>query len=61
MDTRYKVQAAWASLAEILGKAIIYREDIEPSEISVGIRYEPGDSNVGTRRDLVGKSLLLTI
>ena len=48
----YKVRAAWLSLAEILGKAIIYFEDIEPSEISVGIRYEPTeDSSTGERSD----------
>lgn len=54
LDTKYKVQAAWASLAEILGKAIIYREDIEPSEVSVGIRYETDASNNTFRRDLWG-------
>ncbi len=54
LDSKYKVQAAWASLAELLGKAIIYREDIEPSEISVGIRYETDAMNVGFRRDLWG-------
>jgi hypothetical protein len=52
LSNKYKVQAAWASLAEILGKAIILREDIEPSEISVGIRYECDDSNTSVRRDL---------
>lgn len=54
LDSRYKVQAAWASLAEILGKAIIFREDIEPSEVSVGIRYETDTSNNSFRRDLWG-------
>jgi DEAD/DEAH box helicase domain-containing protein len=40
-----KLKSAWRSLAEILGKAIVLKEDIEPNEISVGIRFEPvGDS-----------------
>lgn len=51
--SRYKIRAAWASVAELLGKAIVYREDIEPTEISVGIRFEPQeDANTGKRRDL---------
>ena len=51
--TNYKVHAAWLSLAEILGKSIIRREDIEPSEISVGTRYEPiEDPITGQRTDL---------
>lgn len=40
-EQRHKLKTAWLSLAEILGKSIIYREDIEPNEIDVGIRYEP--------------------
>ena len=40
-------------MAEILGKAIVFREDIEPTEISVGIRYEPIEDPVfGTKTDL---------
>lgn len=55
LPTKYKIQAAWASLAEILGKSIIFREDIEPTEISVGIRYEPFDDPMsGQRSDLWG-------
>lgn len=55
LPSKYKVQAAWASAAEILGKAIIYREDVEPTEISVGSRYEPFEDPVtGERRDLWG-------
>ena len=53
--SRYKVRAAWASVAELLGKAIVYREDIEPTEISVGTRFEPKeDADTGERRDLWG-------
>jgi len=51
-ENKHKVQAAWSSLAEILGKAIILREDIEPSEISVGIRYEPDKSVSTSKHDL---------
>jgi DEAD/DEAH box helicase domain-containing protein len=55
LPSKYKLQAAWASAAEILGKAIIYREDIEHTEISVGARYEPFEDPVtGERRDLWG-------
>jgi DEAD/DEAH box helicase domain-containing protein len=53
-DTQYKCRGAWNSLAEILGKSIIYFEDIEPSEISVGIRYESDSSNAALKRDLWG-------
>ena len=40
-NEKQKVKTAWLSLAEILGKAIVYREDIESNEIDVGIRYQP--------------------
>lgn len=53
LPNSYKVRAAWLSLAEILGKSIIHREDVEPTEISVGIRYNPvEDANSGSRQDL---------
>ena len=35
----FAVRAAWESLAEIVGKNITIREDIEPSEIAVGKRF----------------------
>jgi DEAD/DEAH box helicase domain-containing protein len=35
----FAVRAAWESLAEIVGKSITIREDIEPSEIAVGKRF----------------------
>jgi len=55
LESRNKVQAAWLSLAEILGKAIIFQEDIEPTEISVGIRYEPTEHSItGQRHDMWG-------
>lgn len=55
LPTRYKLRAAWASLAELLGKAIVHREDIEPTEISVGIRFEVlEDAVTGERQDLWG-------
>jgi Lhr-like helicase len=55
VTSRYKVRAAWASVAELLGRAIVYREDIEPTEISVGIRFEPQEAtDTGERRDLWG-------
>jgi DEAD/DEAH box helicase domain-containing protein len=41
LPSRYKLRAAWTSAAEILGRAIVLREDIEPTEVSVGTRYEP--------------------
>ena len=51
----YKVFAAWSSVAEILGKSIIYKEDIEGTEISVGTRFEPmEDPETGQRRDIWG-------
>jgi DEAD/DEAH box helicase domain-containing protein len=51
--SRYKVRAAWSSVAELLGKAIVFREDIEHTEISVGIRFEPHEqTDTGERRDL---------
>jgi DEAD/DEAH box helicase domain-containing protein len=49
-DSRYKVRAAWNSLAEILGKAIVLSEDIEPAEISVGVQYSPRQQDVTRRR-----------
>lgn len=42
----FEVRAAWESLAELVGKAIILREDIEASEISVGKQFIPAvDAN----------------
>jgi DEAD/DEAH box helicase domain-containing protein len=55
LPTRHKVRAAWSSFAEILGKAIILREDIEPTEISVGPRRQPAEDPVtGARQDRWG-------
>ena len=49
-DSPFKVRSAWNSLAEILGKAIIYKEDIEPTEVSVGIKYSPMENEYGGER-----------
>ncbi|MFC1749149.1 DEAD/DEAH box helicase [Pseudomonadota bacterium] len=38
---------AFLSLATLLGNAITYREDIEPSELSVGVSYDGGDMDIG--------------
>src|ERR1700730_5861386 len=35
----FAVRAAWESVAEFVGKSITIREDIEPSEITVGKRF----------------------
>jgi hypothetical protein len=35
----FAVRAAWESIAELVGKAITMREDIEPTEIGVGKRF----------------------
>lgn len=35
----FAVRAAWESVAEIVGKSITIREDIDPSEITVGKRF----------------------
>jgi len=35
----FSVRAAWESVAEFVGKSITVREDIEPSEITVGKRF----------------------
>jgi Lhr-like helicase len=44
----FEVRAAWESLAELVGKAILLREDIEASEISVGKQFIPAvDVNGG--------------
>jgi DEAD/DEAH box helicase domain-containing protein len=39
-ELKYCISGAWRSLAEIIGRGIVMREDIEPPEISVGIRRE---------------------
>ena len=52
MNSAHKIKAAFLSLAEILGSSIIYREDVEPSEISVGIKYDPIEENTGDRSHL---------
>lgn len=49
---RHKIKAAWRSLAEIFGKSIIFKEDIEPSEISVGTRPELEASSNTSRRSI---------
>ncbi|MDA8561012.1 DEAD/DEAH box helicase [Nitrospinae bacterium] len=46
-DLKNCVRGAWRSLAEIIGRGIIMKEDIEPPEISVGIRHEFLDDAVG--------------
>jgi DEAD/DEAH box helicase domain-containing protein len=43
----FSVRAAWESAAELIGKAIIIREDIEPSEISVGKRFFQATDHTG--------------
>ncbi|MGE0188130.1 MAG: DEAD/DEAH box helicase [Steroidobacteraceae bacterium] len=37
----FEVRAAWESLAELIGKTIVLREDIEATEISVGKQFIP--------------------
>ncbi len=43
-SNKHKIHAAWLSVAEILGRAIILYEDVEATEISVGTRYEPKEN-----------------
>jgi DEAD/DEAH box helicase domain-containing protein len=43
------VKAAWESLAELVGRAITLRQDIESNEISVGRKYVPGEDSSGRR------------
>lgn len=50
-DAKYKSKAAWKSLAEILGKSIIHREDIEPMEVSVDVKFDPIEDPYGNRMD----------
>ena len=52
MKLAHKIKAAFLSLAEILGRSIIYREDVEPSEISVGIKYDPITKESGDKKPL---------
>jgi DEAD/DEAH box helicase domain-containing protein len=55
VSSRPKLRSAWISLAELLGKAIVLREDIEPTEISVGVRFELlDDPTTGERQHLWG-------
>jgi DEAD/DEAH box helicase domain-containing protein len=49
-DRDFAIRAAWQSLAELVGKAITLREDIEPSEISVGRKF-------AARKDSLGNSV----
>ncbi|MBB3059241.1 DEAD/DEAH box helicase [Microbulbifer rhizosphaerae] len=42
-----RYRSAFLSLATLLGNAITYREDIEPSELSVGVLYDGGNRDVG--------------
>jgi hypothetical protein len=44
-----QVRQAFLSLATILGNALIFKEDIEPSEISVGITFDGGDIDYPSR------------
>ena len=48
-DLSYCTKGAWRSLAEIIGQGIIRMEDIEPQEISVGIKPEIFFEPDGTR------------
>jgi hypothetical protein len=43
----FSVKAAWESIAEIVGKSITIREDIEPNEISVGRRFILSEDALG--------------
>lgn len=43
----FPVRAAWDSAAELVGKAITIREDIEPTEISISKRFIPGLDSAG--------------
>lgn len=43
------LKAGFQSLAEILGRALIYKEDIEPNEISVGVKYDPIQTDSGSK------------
>jgi DEAD/DEAH box helicase domain-containing protein len=49
-EFKFCVRGAWRSLAEIFRLGIIMKEDIEPPEISVGIRQEISDDSTGDRR-----------
>ena len=42
-----KFRYAFLSLATLIGNGITYKEDIEPSEITVGVTYEGGDRDTG--------------
>ena len=46
----YKLKAAYLSLAEILSKSIALREDVESSEVSVGIKYHPVEDGFGFKK-----------
>ncbi len=45
----FPAKAAWASLAEIVGKGITLHQDIDPSEITVGRQYIEGDDAAGKK------------
>ena len=51
-ESSYKLKAAYLSLAEILGSAIVYREDVESTEISVGIKVDPTEDEFGNSQTL---------
>ena len=51
-ESSYKLKAAYLSLAEILGSAIVYREDVESTEISVGIKFDPTEDEFGKKQNL---------
>jgi DEAD/DEAH box helicase domain-containing protein len=48
-ELRYCINGAWRSLAEIIGRGITRMEDIEPQEISVGVKPEIFIEQDGTR------------
>lgn len=54
----FPVRAAWESLAELIGKEISLREDIEASEISVGKKYVPWNDSEG--REIGGWAVFVT-
>lgn len=54
----FSVRAAWESFAELIGKEISLREDIEPSEISVGKKFVSWKDQNG--RDIGGWAVFVT-
>jgi hypothetical protein len=52
------VRAAWQSLAEIIGRAITLKEDIEPTEITVGRKFNKWKDLLGN--DIGGWAIFVT-